>query len=339
MDQVKVGIVGLGKLGKFHADNLVHRVIGAELNAVCSRGVENLEYAKKEWGVTNCYRDYQEMLQNDDIDAVMIVTPSSLHSQHVEAAFKAGKHVFVEKPLGVTVEECKKAEKAVESRPDKVFMIGYMRRYDPSYAYAKRKIEAGAIGVPYLVKATDIDPIINIERYLKIGHTTGGIFIGMGVHDIDLMQWFLGSKAVSVYTTGGNYLYPQIGEFGDVEVGCAVYQFENGTMGILHIGRTAAHGHQIETEIIGTEGSIRISPVPQKNLAMLYNKDGVLVECVTDYRERFAQAFQLELQEFINCIRQGRKPEGTVYDATWTTQIAIATTESLKQKKLVNISY
>jgi myo-inositol 2-dehydrogenase/D-chiro-inositol 1-dehydrogenase len=339
MDQVKVGVIGLGRLGKVHADNLAHHISGAKLNAVCSRGVEKLEFAKKEWGVNNCYRDYHNMLQNADIDAVMIVTPSSQHCQQVEAAFKAGKHVFVEKPLGDTTEECKKAEKAVEGRPDKVFMIGFMRRYDPSYAYAKQKIDSGAIGVPYLVKATGIDPLRNIEWLLKNGHTSPGLFNGMGVHDIDLMQWFLGSKAATVYAIGGNFLYPQIGEFGDVEVGCAVYQFENGTMGMLHTGKTAVHGYHIETEIIGTEGSIRISPVPQKNLAMIYNKDGAVIECVPEFRERFAQAFQLELQEFIDCIRQGRKPEGTVYDATWTTQIAVATTESLKWKKLVNISY
>jgi myo-inositol 2-dehydrogenase/D-chiro-inositol 1-dehydrogenase len=339
MNHVKVGIVGLGRIGKIHAENLVYRIPGAKLTAACSIVESELDYAQNEWGVTDGYLDFNEMLQKADIDAVTIVTSSSQHCQQVEAAFKAGKHVFVEKPLGITMEECKRAEKAVESRPDKIFMIGFMRRYDPSYVYAKRKIDAGEIGVPYLVKATGIDPLSGIEGFLKIVHTTPGLFIGMGVHDIDLMKWFLGSNATTVYAIGGNYLYPKFGEYGDVEVGCAIYQFENGTMGMLHTGRTAVHGYHIETEVIGTKGSIRISPVPRKNLAMLYNKDGVLVECVEEFRERFAEAFRLELQEFVDCIRQGRKPEVTVYDATQSTQIMVATTEALKQKKLVNISY
>ena len=165
MKKVKVGIAGLGRLGKVHANNIAFKIPNAELTAACSIMPAELEYAKKELGVKEVYSDYREMLEKADIDAVAIVTTSGEHCWQIAAALDAGKHVFSDKPLGVTVEECKLAEAAVERHPELAFFLGFMRRFDPSYAYAKKKIEEGAIGTPYMVKATGIDP----EALVEIG--------------------------------------------------------------------------------------------------------------------------------------------------------------------------
>ena len=158
MKTIKVGIAGLGRLGKVHANNIAFKIPNAQLTAACSIMPAELEYAKTELGVTDVYTDFCEMLEKADIDAVAIVTTSSEHCWQIEAALDAGKHVFTDKPLGVDLEQCKIAEAAVERHPDKVFFLGFMRRYDASYAYAKKKIQEGAIGTPYMVKATGIDP-------------------------------------------------------------------------------------------------------------------------------------------------------------------------------------
>ena len=337
MKQLKTGIVGLGRLGKIHAGNLAYRIPGCTLTAACSLMQHELEFARDELGVQDTYNNFDDMLKNADIDAVAIVTTSGEHCRQLTAALDAGKHVFCEKPLGVTVDECLAAEKAVEKHADKVFMLGFMRRFDPSYVYAKKKIDEGTIGEPYLVKATGVDPLKFIEGSLKFAGTSGGLFIDMAIHDIDLMRWFLGSEPKTVYALGGNFGFPQFADVGDAEAGCALYKFENGAMGTIHSGRTAAHGYHIETEIVGTKGSIRISPVPQKNLAILYTDQGVVTECVEAFPERFAEAYLAEMQEFVRCVLQGQKPDVTVYDGTRSTEIAFATTESFKTGELIRI--
>ncbi|MBS5081532.1 MAG: Gfo/Idh/MocA family oxidoreductase [Clostridiales bacterium] len=339
MKKVKVGIAGLGRLGKVHAGNLAFKIPNAELTAACSIMPAELTYAQEELGVKEVYSDYREMLAKADIDAVAIITTSGEHCWQIEAALDAGKHVFSDKPLGVNVEECKIAEKAVERHPELVFFLGFMRRFDPSYAYAKKKIEEGAIGTPYMVKATGIDPEAMVDGAIKFAATSGGIFIDMAIHDIDLMRWFLGSDPVEVYATGSTFKHPEFKAAGDDETGVAMYKCENGAVGFVHVGRTAPHGYHVETEIVGTEGSIRVSPVPAKNLCMLYNNQGVVQECVSGFPERFSESYRLEMEEFINSVQNNTKPEVTVYDGTKSTQIGFATTEAYRQGGIVKIQY
>ena len=335
MKTIKVGIAGLGRLGKVHANNIAFKIPNAQLTAACSIMPAELEYAKTELGVTDVYTDFREMLEKADIDAVAIVTTSSEHCWQIEAALDAGKHVFTDKPLGVDLEQCKIAEAAVERHPDKVFFLGFMRRYDASYAYAKKKIQEGAIGTPYMVKATGIDPEALVEGSIRFAATSGGIFIDMAIHDIDLMRWFLEDEPTEVYAIGSTFKHPEFKEVGDDETAVATYKFKNGGIGIIHEGRTAPHGYHVETEIVGTEGSIRISPEPQKNLAKLYNTNGVVTECVEAFPERFAEAYLAEMQEFIDCICEDRKPGVTVYDGTKSTAIGFGTTEAWKSGKVV----
>lgn len=337
MNKIKVGIAGLGRLGKVHANNIAYKIPNAELTAACSIMPEELEYAKKNWGVTDVYTDFREMLEKADIDAVAIVTTSSEHCWQIEAALDAGKHVFTDKPLGVDVEQCKQAERAVERHPELTFMLGFMRRYDKSYAYAKRKIEEGAIGTPYLVKATGVDPEALVDGAIKFAATSGGIFLDMAIHDIDLMRWFLGCEATEVYAQGCTFKHPEFQKAGDDETAIACYKFENGAMGFVHVGRTAPHGYHVETEIIGTEGSIRISAVPEKNQAMIYNVNGAVIECVGSFPERFDEAYLLEMQEFIDCVCEDKQPGVNVYDGTKSTAIGYATTEAWKTGKIVKI--
>lgn len=339
MKKVKVGIAGLGRLGKGHAKNLAFKIANAELTAACSIVPAELEFAKNELGVTDVYSDYNEMLAKADIDAVVIVTTSSEHCWQIAAALDAGKHVFSDKPLGVTIEECKMAEAAVERHPDLTFFLGFMRRFDPSYAYAMEKIKAGHIGKPYMVKATGIDPEALVQGAIKFAPTSGGIFIDMAIHDIDLMRWFLGSDPVEVYAAGATFKHPEFKECGDDETGIATYKCANGALGFVHVGRTAPYGYHVETEIVGTEGTLRISPVPEKNLCMIYDKNGVVKECVSGFPERFADAYRLEMENFIDCVQKGVKPDVTVYDGTKSTQIAFATTEAYKKGGILKIEY
>lgn len=337
MDKLRIGIAGLGRLGKVHAANIASKIPNAELVAACSIVPEELDYAKNVLGVDNVYDNFTDMLSCPNMDAVAIVTTSSEHCWQIAAAMDAGKHVFSEKPLGTNVEQCRQAEAAVERHPELTFMLGFMRRYDKSYAYAKQKIAEGAIGKPYLVKATGIDPESQVDGAIRFAKTSGGIFLDMAIHDIDLMRWFLEAEPVEVYALGTTFKHPEFKEAGDDETAVAVYKFANDAIGMTHVGRTAPHGYHVETEIVGTDGTIRISAVPEKNLARLYNGNGVCTECVGTFPERFEEAYYLEMQEFVDCVQQHRKPGVSVYDGTKSTVIGYATTQAWKTGKPVSI--
>ena len=159
----------------------------------------------------------------------------------------------------------------------------------------------------------------------------------MASHDVDLIRWFLGSEVKEVYALGANFKHPEFLSYNDTETGAALFQLENGGIAELHVGRTAAHGYHIETEIVGTEGSIRISPVPEKNLAILYDRYGARQECVESFPERFDEAYLLEMQEFIQCIIEKKKPKLSVYDGTRATEICFAMKKSFEEKRLVKL--
>jgi myo-inositol 2-dehydrogenase / D-chiro-inositol 1-dehydrogenase len=154
VETIRLGIVGLGRLGYQHAENIAYRTPGGALGAYCSIIPAELERAGNDFPAAQGYSNYMDMLADKSLDAIFICSPSGLHCQHIEAALKAGFHVFSEKPLGVNVAECEYIEKVVARYPDQVFMLGFMRRYDESYAYAKKLIDEGRIGTPFMVRST-----------------------------------------------------------------------------------------------------------------------------------------------------------------------------------------
>ena len=337
MKKIKIGAIGLGRLGLQHAENVAFKIPNAELTAICDMNEEKLQQVQKDWNIPYAYTDFDEMIKNDELDAVVITSPSALHTKQIANALEAGLHVFSEKPLGTTVEECKIAEEAVEKHPDKVFMLGFMRRYDPSYSYAKKKIESGEIGRPILFRGYSQDPESCIEGAIAYAGHSGGQFIDMAVHDIDLARWMMGSEPKSIFAIGGCYAHPEFGKYNDGDNVSALMQLEDNSMVFLFAGRTAPHGYNVETEIIGTKGILRIANVPQKNLVEILDEHGVRKECSQDFLERFEQAYVEEINEFIDCILTGRKPEVTVYDGTKTTEIAYKCKEAFETNELIRL--
>lgn len=337
MKKIKMGIVGLGRLGIEHARNIAFHLPNAELIAACSVIKDEVDRVQKEWGVPFGYTDFNEMIRNKELEAVAILSPSPNHVEHIIAALEAGLHVFVDKPLGVNVEECRLAEKAVEKHADQVFMIGFMRRYDPSYAYAKKLIEQGKIGKPFLLKLTSVDPEHAIEGAIRFGATSGGIFIDMMVHDFDLARWFLGQEVKQITAIGGAFVHEEFASYQDADNAAALIKFEDGAMAICHAGRNAAHGYHVETEIVGTKGSLRIAAEPRKNLCTIFDQTGVVNECSQNFQERFAEAYRIEMQEFIDCILENRRPDVTVYDGTKNTEVAFAATKAFRENSTVTL--
>ncbi len=335
MKKVRIGSIGLGRLGLQHAENIASKIEHAELVALCDMNKDLLEKTANKLNVKHRYTSFEDMVNCGELDAVVIASPSALHTKQIACALDAGLHVFSEKPLGVTVEECKVAEKAVEKNPDKVFMLGFMRRFDESYMYAKQKVENGEIGNIILVRSYSQDPEKFIDGAISFAPHSGGQFLDMAVHDIDLARWFTNDEPESVYAIGGCYAHEEFGKYNDGDNVSCLIKLKKGTMVFLFAGRTAPHGYNVETEIIGTKGILRIASVPQKNLVEVLDSHGVRKECSENFLERFGQSYINEVQEFVNCITQNKKPLVTVYDGTKVSEIAYKCKESFEKGEML----
>ena len=329
-DGLRIGISGLGRLGKRHAQNLAFRVRGAKLAAACSLVPEELEWARKELGVEAVFSDYSEMLDSGGLDAAFLVSSSSAHASQAIQALGRGLHVFTEKPLGVSVQECLEVERAVAGCPNRVFLVGFVRRFDPSYARAKRLVDEGAIGEPFLVRSQTVDLDEYAPFQVAFVPTSGGIFLDMNVHDIDLARWFLGAEVESVHAMGGSYVHQEFRDVGDADNTVAMARFAGGKMAVISASRTAFHGHDTHTEITGSKGILKIGMTPASSRVELFDSGGARAECVKDFYERFSEGFLAEAQEFVDCCLQGRKPSILARDGTKATEVGFAMTESFR---------
>jgi len=338
--KIKIGSIGLGRLGYEHARNIAASVPGAELAALCDMDEVKLAKTAEELEVPHRYTDFSLMCKNPELDAVVIVSPSACHTEHIKIALESEKHVFCEKPLDTTVERCREAEKIVEAHPDKIFMLGFMRRYDYSYRKAKEKLDNGDIGRPILIRSYTQDPISSIESTLKFAPYSGGQFLDMCVHDIDLCRWFTGGKhPKNLWGIGGCFAYPQYRDWNDGDNVSCLIQFEDETMAFLFAGRAAAHGCNVETEIIGTKGTLRIGSVGTDSLLEVMSDHGVCRECYPDFMSRWHDAYVAEMTEFVSCIKERRQPDVSVYDGTAASATAYRLKESFEQGKMLDAGF
>lgn len=337
--ELKIGIVGLGRLGKSHAINLLHTA-RCTLTAACSIVPEEIEWAREHCGThIAVFEDYDEMLAKADIDAVFLVTSTSVHAQQILKGFEAGKHVFCEKPLGVNITECREAaEKIKQYLPHRKFSMGFVRRFDASYAFAKKRIEEGAIGEPFMVRAQTSDHDDFAPFQVNFVKTGGGIFHDMNVHDIDLARWYLGSEIESVYALGGSYVHPEFDEIGDADNATVSCSFEDGKMAYISASRTAFHGHDTRAEIYGTKGIIRVGYTPAIADVEILDSHGMRRECKYTFFDRFEDAFKQEAQNFVDYVLGLQEPTIHLKDMVQATLGAEAFTRSLKEKRVVYIN-
>ncbi|WP_232221373.1 Gfo/Idh/MocA family oxidoreductase [Burkholderia sp. WSM2232] len=340
--RLRIGVAGLGRLGKHHAQNLAYRVPGAELIAVCSPLGEERAWAREALPGPRLYDEYAKLLDDGEVDAVWLVTPSSLHAQQIVDALRAGKHVFCEKPLSLDPGECERVLAEAARFPSLQVTIGFMRRFDPSYQDAFGKIDAGSIGRPFLVRSQTADKNDLDGFFVRFAATSGGIFLDCTVHDIDIARWLLGKpRATRVYAAGAIALHEGLREFGDVDNGVAICEFEGGKLAVFYASRTQAHGNDTHSEVIGTAGALAIGRNPRANRVEIYDAGGIRNECTPTFLDRFEEAFVLEAQAFVASIRgaaAGSLQAGaTLADALEATRIGHAMRQSLQSGQAVTL--
>jgi len=328
---LRVGIAGLGRLGRRHAQQLALRTRGARLVSACSPVAAELEWARGEFGLETLHADFDAFVHDPQLDAVVLVTPTALHAEQTIAALRAGKHVFVEKPLALNVEDCERVEAEAARHPRLVAMVGFVRRFDPSYAQAHADVLAGAIGRPFLVRSQTCDRNDPDGFFVRFAPTSGGIFMDCSVHDIDLARWMLGQpRASAVFATGTIALHEGLRPLGDVDNGLAIVEFEGGQRAVFYASRTFAHGHDTQTEIIGSAGQLLVGRDGARDRVVTCDAAGVRHQVVDDFFERFGLAFERELQAFVASCRGEQAVPLALADATEATRIALAITRSLR---------
>jgi myo-inositol 2-dehydrogenase/D-chiro-inositol 1-dehydrogenase len=333
-EKIKVGLVGYGRLGKAYAQNLKSYIPNADLIAVCSLVEDEILHARRHLQVPYVYSSYEKMLEHTELDAIYVVSSTDQHAHQIMLALESGKHVFSEKPLAIDIETCKEVLVHSKRYPHLKAMVGFVRRYDESYSYAKKKIKEGAIGQPFLVKSQTVDKDSIAAFQMEYVNKSGGIFHDFNVHDVDLARWYLESDILKVHSIGGSFKHPEFGKKGDADNVMSTCTFENGTMAVIHASRTGMHGHDTYTEIVGTEGVLRIGRPAQKNRVEIYDQYGARRECVETFWDRFHEAFKLMAADFIDIMIHDRIVEMDITNALKATEATSAFSASFRSGEI-----
>jgi scyllo-inositol 2-dehydrogenase (NAD+) len=331
--KLNIGLVGVGRMGIAYARYLASRVPGATLYAVSDVRADAAESVRAQCGAAKAYTDFNDLVNDASVDAVVVMTPTKLHKVVVLAAARAGKPIFCEKPLSLSIDDAKLMQEAV-LKSGVFFQIGFMRRFDAGYAAAKRKIDAGAIGKVCVFKSTSKDKERPSVDYLR-PENSGGLFIDMGIHDFDLARWFMGDVA-SVYSTAGVLAYPEMKGIGDWDNAITNLRFRNGCIGVVNLSRNGIYGYGIHTEIVGTEGTIQIG-YDRETPVLLMTKDTIAHDTIPGFYERFENAYIVQLQDFVRNLTERRPPPISIEDGIAAQRIALAATQSAQENRVVEL--
>ncbi|MFN2218728.1 MAG: Gfo/Idh/MocA family oxidoreductase [Anaerolineae bacterium] len=334
MSEIRIAVVGVGRMGLTHAENLAGRVRGASLVAVTTANEERAADARRCCGDVAVYPCLDELLASERLDAVCISSSTSAHADNVVQCAEAGVHIFCEKPLALSLADCDRAIAAAEDAGVKL-MVGHVRRFDAGHVEARHYIEAGAIGKPLVLRAIsgDVDPP---PPSFADPAVSGGLIVDAMYHDLYLSRWLMADEVERTYAEGGALVDPAIGAVGDVDNAVVTLRFSRGAMGTLFVSRTCRYGHDLRIEVIGDEGAVQIGYFRQTPVRLL-DRRGVHHDMPRTTPDRLADAFVVEMQAFIDCIRDRAEPPVVGADSRATLEIGLAATRAMHKGLPVSI--
>ena len=333
VEAVAMGVIGLGKIGRLHAAHLASGIRGARLAAVCDADPATLAWGTAEFGAAG-FSTPEELLAQDFVDAVIIASTAETHAAIISAAVHAGKHVFSEKPVALTLEE---TDRALQQLVDAglQFQIGFQRRWDAAYVEAKRKIVAGEIGRPLLFTAHGRDPQFTGD--LQDPDKSGGIFLDAAIHDYDAARFLMGDEIARLTAHGATLLHERLTALGDVDTCVTILNFRGGAMGIAEWNRCASYGHDVCAEELGSEATLRIGKLQQTDVLVL-SRSGVTHDTVPWFAERFAAAYRAEVEAFCVAIRDNSPASPGVEDARIALSVALRARDSFHRGESLDVA-
>jgi len=319
-----VGLIGLGRLGRVYARDLSSRIAETRLVAVADPMGNVAQEVAAEFDVAKHYTDPTALIDDPAVDAIVIVTPTDTHRALAIEAAGRRKPTFCEKPPALALDEVAAMQAAIAGS-GMFFQMGFMRRFDAGYAAAKQQIQEGRIGVPLVFKATSRDPFRPSLEYANPA-SSGGMLIDMGIHDFDLARWFMGDVQ-SVSAIGGTIAYPELATVGDIDNAVASLVFVSGKLGVVDLSRSGIYGYDIATEILGSEGTLKIGYL-RETPVLLLTRNSVAHDTVPYFMERFRDAYTAQLQNFARNVLQGRPAPITIEDGMEALRIGVAATRA-----------
>jgi myo-inositol 2-dehydrogenase/D-chiro-inositol 1-dehydrogenase len=332
-----VGLIGAGRMGSFHAETLARRLPGVRLAAVADPAPgaadQLADRLADHVGSPTAYTEIGELLADPGVEAVVISTPARTHADLVVAAARAGKAVYCEKPMAVTLAE---ADRAIAAARDAgvPLQIGFNRRYDPGFRAAHDKIAAGDIGTPQLLRSLTRDPKLNDPS--RIPPWT--IFLETLIHDFDTLRFLNpGAEPVEVFAWADALVRPDFKDSGLLDTAVVTIRFDNGALATAEANFQAVYGYDVRGEVFGSAGMLTMGDIRRTHLTS-YGPDGAAADCVTYDQDLFHDAYVAELADFADSVRTRRTPSATGEDARAALSIALAAVRSVTTGVPVSIA-
>jgi inositol 2-dehydrogenase len=335
MGKLGIGVLGVGEMGRRHAENLRHLVPNAFLAAVADVNLARARQTASELEIEHAFNSLEAMLERKDVDAVVVATPDKFHASAIEATAAAGKGMLCEKPLALSFPDAQKALDAVAKAGVQI-QVGFMRRYDPAYSAAMQHIEAGEIGTPVVFKSVGRDkdgPPLSAYQPL----INGMLFYTNSIHDFDLARWMTQDEVseVHAYTTAA--IRPEVEQFGDVVASVANLKFSRGAIGNIESNAQAVYGYDVRTEIVGSKGSIFVGSMNCTPVAFM-TAQGTSQPLASHFLSTFADAYLTEIRDFADCIANDKPVRVTGDDGLRALAIAVAAEKSHLESRPVKVS-
>lgn len=328
--RVRIGLAGLGRMGRIHAANLSARCASAELACVSDADPDVARQVGEQLGVPWA-ESYEDILADETVDAVAIATPTQAHAELCVRASQAGKHVFCEKPISLdrraTVETI-----ATVRAAGVTFQVGFHRRFDPDWVAAVDRMRAGELGEVYLFRTSLRDMTPPKVEFLA---GSGGFFVDVTIHDLDTARWMVG-EIVEVSAHGTAVSDPGFAEIGDIDTAVVVLRFENGALGVIDNSRAAGYGYECSTEVMGRNATVRIDH-PQYRHYEWRTPGWAAHGLARDFEQRYPDAYAEELECFARSVRDGLPPRVTAYDALAAFDLARAADQSWRSGRTVRV--
>ena len=326
-------VLGLGRIGRIHSANLAARVSGAKLVALADVASEALTAASERLGGPRAFSDYRQVLALEEVDAVAICAPTDLHYQMILDAAAAGKHIFCEKPIDLAVERIAHVVEEV-NRLGVELMVGFQRRFDPSFQAMREAVQSGKIGEPHLLRISSRDPGPPPESYIR---SSGGIFLDMTIHDFDIARYLMGSEVVEVHARAGVLVDRVFERAGDWDTALVSLAFANGAMGAIDNSRQAVYGYDQRAEVFGSAGMVAAENQTATR-HMVSDGAGVhLPKPLNFFLERYQEAYAREMQAFVDAIAAGRKVPVGAEDGLKAVKIGVAAAQSARENRPVKL--
>jgi myo-inositol 2-dehydrogenase/D-chiro-inositol 1-dehydrogenase/scyllo-inositol 2-dehydrogenase (NAD+) len=337
-NSIRICMVGAGRVGKLHSGTLKRHVPDGDVIALVDPSPAVLKETGDEFGIGSRFPSLEEALDKSDFDAVIITTPTFTHKELAVMAAEQGKHVFLEKPMALSLEECDAIITATENK-GVILQLGFMRRFDPEFSAAEERIVGGEIGEPMMIKSLTHGPGLP-PAWANDLKTSNGMIAEVNSHDMDCTRWLIGSNPERMYVETANFKGDERGATAEhfYDNMFATIKFESGALGNVSGVCPCDYGYDARVEIIGKKGFMQIGEMKGQAVVVCVNRDqGLITPIYRRWPERFAWAYIQEIEHFVACARTGEKPRVGGEDGRWAVAMVLAGTKSFLEERPVTL--